>query len=285
MIRIDENTYIDDTLVTCAEYQLFIDEMREQGKYFQPDHWTTYQFPVGQARAPIVGVRFRDAKTFCEWLTRREAAEWNFYIPTNALAIQYPLITMVQSPLGYWTVPDDEGQFTWIGSAPANPRNLDFDSVLTIALNRARKSAHNFASSIANTADSTRMHEFTRKLEHSIDLARDRARNVILDRPLDLDHNIDLVHDWAHNILLLDHPFDRTLKYNLSSALDYTSERAIYHALELVFAHVNDRERAIEFEQPIFLELYLDLYTVQERIAGRSPAFEGIRLVKERKKQ
>ena len=28
MQRIDENTYIDDTLVTCAEYQLFIDEMR-----------------------------------------------------------------------------------------------------------------------------------------------------------------------------------------------------------------------------------------------------------------
>ena len=25
--RIDEKTYIDDTLVTCAEYQLFIDEM------------------------------------------------------------------------------------------------------------------------------------------------------------------------------------------------------------------------------------------------------------------
>jgi hypothetical protein len=30
------------------------------------------------------------------------------------------------------------------------------------------------------------------------------------------------------------------------------------------------------------LDIFIDLYTLQERIAGRSPAFEGIRLVKER---
>src|SRR5215216_3807815 len=72
MQRIDENTYIDDTLVTCAEYQLFIDEMRDQGKYFQPDHWTLYQFPEGHAREPILGVRHSDAVMFSEWLTERE---------------------------------------------------------------------------------------------------------------------------------------------------------------------------------------------------------------------
>jgi hypothetical protein len=55
--RIDENIYIDDTLVTCVEYQLFVDEMREQGKYYQPDHWTSYQFPKGLARESILGVR------------------------------------------------------------------------------------------------------------------------------------------------------------------------------------------------------------------------------------
>jgi hypothetical protein len=55
--RIDENTYIDDTLVTCAEYQLFVDEMREEGKYSQPDHWISYQFPGGKAKEPILGLR------------------------------------------------------------------------------------------------------------------------------------------------------------------------------------------------------------------------------------
>ena len=71
---IDENTYIDDTLVTCPEYQLFIDEMREQGKYYQPDHWTSYLFLKGHAREPISGMRKSDALAFCNWLTKRSSS-------------------------------------------------------------------------------------------------------------------------------------------------------------------------------------------------------------------
>jgi formylglycine-generating enzyme required for sulfatase activity len=102
MQRIDENTYIDDTLVTCAEYQLFIDEMRERAKYYQPDHWSSYQFPKGEAQAPIVGVRFSDAKTFCEWLTQREGGEWSFRPPAIGEAEKYKLTNPLHSPLGYW---------------------------------------------------------------------------------------------------------------------------------------------------------------------------------------
>ena len=65
--RIDETTYIDDTLVTCAEYQLFIDEMREQHKYFFPDHWILPRFSDGRGMYPILGVRFSDACEFCKW--------------------------------------------------------------------------------------------------------------------------------------------------------------------------------------------------------------------------
>ncbi len=36
----------------------------------------------------------------------------------------------------------------------------------------------------------------------------------------------------------------------------------------------------LEFDGDV--DVYLDLLTLQARIAGRSPAFEGIRLVKER---
>ena len=38
LTRLDENRYIDDSLVTNAEYQLFLDERRYAGEYFQPDH-------------------------------------------------------------------------------------------------------------------------------------------------------------------------------------------------------------------------------------------------------
>lgn len=69
---IDDTRSLDTDLITCAEYQLFIDHMRSQEEYHQPDHWTAFHFPKGQALEPIAGVRFEDAKAFCEWLSERQ---------------------------------------------------------------------------------------------------------------------------------------------------------------------------------------------------------------------
>lgn len=203
MQRIDENTYIDETLVTCAEYQLFIDEMHEQGKYYQPDHWTSYWFPEGQARVPILGVRYSDTVAFCEWLTNREGKEWQFRLPTHKEASALPVKSFGISALGYWIL-DDNYQFAWIGIAPKNVSALDLDFT--------RGRAHEFAS--------------------------------ILD---DIDFNFDLA-------------FTR----------------------ELIYTRNLDIARACDLAQSFKLDFYNNLYTLQERIAGRSPAFEGIRLVKER---
>src|SRR6266508_5309967 len=123
MQRIDENTYIDETLVTCAEYQLFIDEMLEQDKYYQPDHWNSYQFQEGQARKPILGVRYSDAIAFCEWLTRRGEGKWKYRLPTQEEANIFPVKSIGISPLGYWI--DADYQFTWVESTPADARALD----------------------------------------------------------------------------------------------------------------------------------------------------------------
>ncbi|MGD2086235.1 MAG: NACHT domain-containing protein [Candidatus Aminicenantes bacterium] len=67
---IDDIRSIDTDFITCAEYQLFIDHMRFQKKNHQPDHWTGFHFPKGQALEPIAGVRFEDAEAFCLWLTQ-----------------------------------------------------------------------------------------------------------------------------------------------------------------------------------------------------------------------
>lgn len=61
MIRIDENRYVDRTLITNAEYQLFLDDLRAAGEYRQPDHWLAFQFPAGEAAKPVAGVRPWDA--------------------------------------------------------------------------------------------------------------------------------------------------------------------------------------------------------------------------------
>ncbi len=195
MQRINENTYIDDTLVTCAKYQLFIDEMRGQGKYYQPDHWTSYQFPEGQAHAPILGVRPSDAAAFCEWLTGRERGMWHYRLPTSDEAERYPLSSSAQSNLGYWIMGSDQDEFSfaWIGNIPMGANILKLPCEYTRALNR------------------------------------------------DIDLSIDLAQAFLHET--------QTPNIRLS-----------------------------------ILDTLVNTVTLQERIAGHFPAFEGIRIVKERVK-
>jgi hypothetical protein len=342
MQRIDENTYIDDTLVTCAEYQLFIDEMHEQGEFYQPDHWTTSQFPSCYAKVPILGVRFNDAKAFCKWLTRRDTGEWLYRLPSANEAEQYLLAKPVQSSLGYWIIGSrGEAKFAWIGSTPENPRKIDaylardLDRNLfareidishnisrdyTIALVLDRALDLNLASSFAN--ELSRARDLTKNLDRALDLA---VHSSIIDEGLVLDINriLKIVYNILDN---LDNNFDRShdfdpnreLARNLVKARDLAID--LYHAHDL--ANVRDRARdlvrnldytddpdlvivrnrarkldarltnasdlardlARSLTQNLSLDLFLDILTLQERIAGRSPAFEGIRLVKERKK-
>jgi hypothetical protein len=240
MYRIDENTYIDDTLITCAEYQLFLDEMRAKGKYWQPDHWLTYQFPGGQARRPIVGIRHSDAKAFCKWLAQREDGEWNYRLPDAAEAALSPLKPYAQTPLGYWLTGTEIlrgstfNQFAWAdGSIPENPRALSRGLDLTLALDRD------------------------------------------LDRAIDLDHTIG--HD-----LNIDRALDRTITRDLARArilaLALVRDRSLGHEIGLGQAQAHTHTHALNRA----LDIYIDILTLQERVAGRSPAFEGIRIVKER---
>lgn len=69
--RIDDNTEIDLGYVTCAEYQLFIDDKLGEGLHRQPDHWKSRRFLKGEGALPVAGVRASDAKEFCEWLSQR----------------------------------------------------------------------------------------------------------------------------------------------------------------------------------------------------------------------
>src|SRR5262249_43579255 len=64
MHPLNERISIDTSLVTHAEYQLFLDEQQAQGKYYQPDHWADVSFPPGTGLAPVLGIRQSDARAF-----------------------------------------------------------------------------------------------------------------------------------------------------------------------------------------------------------------------------
>jgi len=85
MHPLNERISIDTSLVTCAEYQLFLDEKRVQGEYYQPDHWKKFSFPQGTGRTPVCGVRQTDASKFCSWLTSHSCQDLWLYVTVNKL--------------------------------------------------------------------------------------------------------------------------------------------------------------------------------------------------------
>lgn len=81
MAMVEEGKYLDNSFITNAEYQLFLNEEREYGYYYQPDQWPEYRFPSGEGLKPVVGVRPSDAVAFCRWLSDREPGEWRYRLP------------------------------------------------------------------------------------------------------------------------------------------------------------------------------------------------------------
>jgi len=89
--RIDDETReIDENFISCAEYQLFLDDAQTKGKFYQPDHWAAYRFAKGFAKQPVVGMRARDAEAFCEWLNNKLKNEVKYRLPTLAEAQKFP---------------------------------------------------------------------------------------------------------------------------------------------------------------------------------------------------
>ena len=82
LVALEDDRYVDSTQLSCAEYQLFIDERSKLGDFRQPDHWKSYQFAPKTGRFPIEGIRVNDQGEFCAWLTARSASEWH-YIPAE----------------------------------------------------------------------------------------------------------------------------------------------------------------------------------------------------------
>lgn len=254
--RIDENIYIDETLVTCAEYQLFIDEMHEQGKYYQPDHWTSSQFPNGQAREPISGVRHSDALAFCEWLTRRGGDEWIYRLPLSEDAINFPMETVAKAILGYWATENSEPKFIWLDNPPKNPRNLSSELLRKIDNLDDEHIYNAYGEAVTILTVQDRKASITKRIEEplnldiysseGVDIEFLLRRKVLINRAIEEPLNLDIIPSKSVDIEFLLDDIRRT-------------ERVVYSARFLV-----------------------DLITLQERIAGRSPAFEGICLVKER---
>ncbi|NEQ65271.1 MAG: SUMF1/EgtB/PvdO family nonheme iron enzyme [Symploca sp. SIO2D2] len=139
LVRIEENVEIDLNYITCAEYQLFIDEMRQAGENRQPDHWQDYIFPREDALKPITGVRASDAEEFCAWLTQRKSTLGRYRLPTLAEAEENTLAeaeenSATEQQIGCWS--NDEGEQVIAGIEPTQLQDWHSNLAEVTILNR-----------------------------------------------------------------------------------------------------------------------------------------------------
>ena len=251
--RIDDDTCIDDSLVTCAEYQLFIDEMHEMGENYQPDHWTSHQFPKGKAHKPILGVRLFDTDAFCDWLRKKEKGNWAYTLPNTNCANLFPIEHVENNAYGYWCVDN----FEWVVPRPEHVQKMD-PSLINGYFVRANNQYGPY--------DLRFLDDFERRTSHNYPRAVDiesAVSNLLLNTGLN-SNNHPLV-EWMS-------------KVSEVSRTDFSSFDFDFILLNLIDFAYSERYYRREF----IFELFMEVLTLQERIAGRSPAFEGIRLVKER---
>ena len=106
----------DTSLITCAEYQLFLDDRLAHGTSYQPDHWKMRTFLPGTGPTPVLGVRWADVQAFSGWLTGHGSGPWRYRMPTVAelqhIEKDEETRMKLEAETGYWieagTMPDKE---------------------------------------------------------------------------------------------------------------------------------------------------------------------------------
>lgn len=352
MHALNEHVFLSDSLVSNAEYQLFLDHQRSGGVYRQPDHWLSMRFPAGQGRQPVTGVRPSDALAFCEWLTEREGGYWRYRLPLAEVSAERTSL----SPLNYWVVTND-GQVDLAYRLDSNRQDEDSStrilSVLTRALQPDRdlsftreilqvlgqkvalarklglarvfdlKCAFDFSRVPAADQTTARNLVLVRALslgyERSQDLAasfdrnstRDLARSRQLIKGLNLSRLLDIELDltrayalaldrqaleifdvplnikatWSEIVRFL-HWYLRVVTLVVASklTLPFVTQRTEPCLIDVRSLNQIDAVARAEIQRLInaYVELYINFVVLEERIQGNLPAFEGIRLGRER---
>ena len=242
---------LDDEWITCAEYQVFLDAMRAQGQFYQPDHWTQWRFASGQAQTPIAGMRFEAAQAFCAWLSQRQNQEVMLQLPKWPNEASQ-MVDMVAIPMGWWT--SQKKVFLprtakidldlFLQSAPSPPPLNEIVAHARIRFHTSIFVSSIFTNGLINTlvgifasGPNGLTNALTNALNqwyaYDLDLARALARALAFDRPRDLT---------------------RILVRELDSALDL--------ALDLARDLTRDRNLASDFKQTLGIALDLGLPSI-----------------------
>ncbi|MBV9692020.1 MAG: NACHT domain-containing protein, partial [Ktedonobacteraceae bacterium] len=143
MVYLSDEVYIDTSPVSCAEYQLFLNDQSAQGYYYHPWHWRTDTFQPGQGSEPILGVQPLDVQAFCDWLSTRENGRWHYRLPrkeevTQALS-HINRTALSVSDIGFWA---EDNKFVWLNEELSAYENLEELVLDQLLLDRAQALAY-----------------------------------------------------------------------------------------------------------------------------------------------
>lgn len=307
MVYLREETYRDTSLITCREYQLFLDEQPLQRK---PDHWRVPHFPPGQGNTPVRGVRAEQARAFASWLTRREQGPWRYRLP-RAGELNEQERAEILSDAGCW-LQEDQG-FCWALQPPCLPAEL-LEELLTHAcpqesqqlseqvnvVRRIIENAQHARDELAICDDLTTRPRrdptpWFKALEGAIEQGRELARK--LEQALSSSPSQDLPRACLLTLavalaLSSQHESrEATSRVQRSLMRDLVSQDSQEHPLAFPFdSHhlvqvLTERLNQEEYRRLVLkmLDLYRNLAILQGRVQGRLPAREGILLVKEKR--
>lgn len=237
--RIDDLREIDLRYITHSEYQLFLDDMQQRGRNFQPDHWSEFMFPDHQAQISITGMRAEDALAFCRWLTQRQGGNIQYRLPTPEEALEYPAATETDT--------EELGEHPAKSNEIATWCNTDSGAVLIGLEHTRRETIRQQLAGLSNE-------ELPRSLKDAfvINLDRDRDRVLAFDLGLALAHQGSTAFD--HNSVL-----------KLNTGLKYTLDLAISRALGLA----RDPARARNLALNLTFDLAFDLNRTRDPEAAK----------------
>src|SRR5579883_655980 len=231
MLHLHHETYIATTLITNAEYQVFLNQQMARGNFYQPDHWHAHCFPPYQASASVSGMRYSDAKAFCAWLTARDTNLWRYRLPQeNELRfLQEKMRTdiTIDANMGHWI----GGHRVIIKKVPYKLEQAKEDLRKMLS----RDCAPDLMPALL------RIHALMRL--HAPDLARRRVIDLVRDLVRDLDHPLAraLTRGMAFD---MERSIDRALDLNRAFDLDLTLARSLVTDLDLAFNRAFDRDLA-----------------------------------------
>ncbi len=300
--QIDDDRFIDPSLITNAEYQLFLDERAANLQFHQPDHWTALRFTQGAARQPIVGVRCSDAKAFCDWLTARSDGQWRFRPPTLEEGSEHALCGAYHQPVRWWS---DEKISSSLSPKEWSATGLSLSSMpLRNVLASAREPKHGEIGAdwpLTQTNTITILIDFIRALDRdrALDRAldRDRARRItyfiswlMQERTalyLIIKNNKNGSLDDCRKISDLLYRWLIAMEVMIHLALPYETQSptVLDRIRSAISAMTNKSDNSLEKMKSESHDRIIELHIVRERLNGNLKPFEGIRIVRERVKK